>query len=190
MQEEEIDKVVVKTKQDYCQLIIPAKKDWAAIYFLGFGLSLLVIVLIGLTLFQFSSQSTKEQSSLMFFIMPIILTVLIAPAFVWHTKGKEIITINNGIMTIDRLGMFFEPKSYNLAFIKNLRADFDDDSYEENKWNSTAKLKITVSLGGTFLFDYRGEQIKFGDSVDKDDADIVIQRLKKSEIFSSANFSE
>ena len=51
------------------------------------------------------------------------------------------------------------------------------------------RLNILVELGGTFLFEYNGETIKFGDSVDKDDADLILKRLKDANVFSDRNFA-
>jgi hypothetical protein len=184
MQEEEIDRVIIKTDSNYCQVIIPAKRDWAVIYFSSAILAFALVVIIALSLSLLLSHSNKSTSDLIFFCAPFVFIILGTPVFVWNTIGKEIITIDKGIMTIDRAGMFFEAKSYNLVFIKNLR----DESYDENKWTTVGKLNVVVSLGGTFLFDYRGEQIKFGDSVDKDDADLVLKRLEELKLFTPSNF--
>lgn len=194
MQEAYIDRVIIKTDFNYCQLIIPSKKDFVTSFLTGvatifFGTG---IIFSSIYLLQ---HSNSDNFYLIWILGASIIWFFTIRVFLWNTIGKESITIDNGIMTIDRIWIFFfKPKIYELKSLKNLRTDFDDDSYEENKWNNSTlysggRLKLAIKLGGTFLFDYNGQTIKFGDSVDKDDADLVLQKLKETKLFSTANLS-
>ncbi len=194
MQEIYIDRIIIKTDFNYCQLIIPAKKDFAAAFFSGLG-SLLFstgIVVFSIDLF---SHSPKDTFTMLWLMGAFIGWTFLTRAFLWNTMGKEVITIDNGTIVINKFWIFFfKSKIYELKSVKNMRADFDDDSYEENKWNNSSlysggKLKLTIKLGGTFLFDYNGQTIKFGDSVDKDDADLVLQKLRETKLFSPKSLS-
>jgi hypothetical protein len=194
MQETYIDRVIIKADFDYCQLVIPTKKDFITSFFTG-----LAAVLFGAGIIFSSIYLLQQPKSDNFYLIWIfgasIIWFFTIRVFLWNTIGKEIITIDNGIMTIDKIWLFFfKLQTYNLTLVKNLRTDFEDDSYEENKWNNSSiysggRLKLTIKLGGTFLFDYDGQTIKFGDSVDKDDADLVLQKLKGTKLFSPANLS-
>ena|ERR1700761_2656285 len=189
MTEEEIDRVIIKCDLQFCQLIIPTKRDWTAIYLLGFGVFITSISLI--LIFLSSLNIIKSYGSLGYYVLlPIIFFILITRLFLWNTIGKEVITIDKGIMTIDRFWMFFfTPVTYNLSELKNLRTEFDDDSYEEHRWNWDGRFSDKIKLGGTFVFDYGLQTIKFGDSVDKEDADLILQRLKELKVFTKSNFA-
>lgn len=195
MQEILIDRVIIKTDFNYCQLVVPTKKDFAARFFSGLASTFFLAGIIGISISSFSQSSKINLDSFEIILLTgsIIAWLLIVRVFLWNIIGKETITIDDGLMTIDGSWMlFFKPKTYELKSVKNLRTDFDDDSYEVNKWNNslfynTGKLSISIKLGGTFLFDYNGETIKFGDSVDKDDADLILQTLIEMKVFSSTN---
>ena len=186
MQETNYDRVVVKTDPYFCQLIIPTKKDWMVIFMSGLGFVFLAFI-------SFIAGQPLHEKSL--YVIASIILLIDARVFLWNIIGKEVITIEDGLLTIDRFWiLFFTPKSYELKSIKNLRADFDDDSYEQNRWvtrfgMSAGRLSMQVKLGGTFLFDYNGLTIKFGDSVDKDNADLILQQLKETKIISSSNLT-
>lgn len=65
-----------------------------------------------------------------------------------------------------------------------------------NRWTNSnwitpgsGRLSLEINLGGTFLFDYEGKIIKFGDSVDKSDADLILEKLKEPKVFSQRNYT-
>jgi len=196
MQETYIDRVVIKTDFNYCQLVIPTKKDFAARFLSGLASLFFLAGIIAISAYSFSpKQSTgADNFTIVWIIGGTIVWALMTRVFLWNIIGREIITVDNGFMTIDRSWILLsKPQTYELKSVKNLRTDFDDDSYEENKWNNnslfynTGKLSILIKLGGTFLFDYNGQTIKFGDSVDKDDADLVLKKLMEMKVFLSVN---
>jgi len=193
MQGTYIDRVIIKNDFNYCQLIIPTKKDFAATFFSGLGS---LMFLVGIILFSTNlfSKSLKDTFTMLWLMGAFIGWISLTRVFLWNAIGKEVITIDNDIITIDRFWFFFfKPKIYDLRLVKNLRTDFDDNSYEESKWNnsilSSGKLNLGIRLGGTFSFDYNEETIKFGDSVDKDDADWVLEKIKEAKLLSHANLS-
>jgi hypothetical protein len=196
MQETYIDRIILKADFNYCQLIIPSKKDFAASFFSGlfvliFGAGI-IVSLVNL-IFHHSNDANFYS---IWTIGASVPWVFLLRVFLWNTIGKEVITIENGLVTINRPWLFFsKQKKYELQSVRNLRTDFDYDSYEERKWHNQlgigmGRLKLAIKLSGTFLFDYNGETIKFGDSLDKDDADLVLQKLKEIKIVSPSNLSQ
>jgi len=194
MQETNIDRIIIKTDFNYCQLVIPSKKDFAASFVSGAGI---LIFGIGIITFLFNlvfHHSSDSAFDLIWIFGASLAWFLLLRVFLWNTIGKEIITIENGLITLNWLWLFFsKQKTYELKSVKNLRTDFDYESYEQTKWSNswgagTGRLKLAIKLSGAFLFDYNGETVKFGDSVDKDDADLVLEKLKEAKVVSLSNF--
>jgi hypothetical protein len=132
--QEEIDRVIIKSEPDYCQLIIPTRKDRAAIYFSGFIIIFTSGIIIAGAIHLLFGNNKNDDSDFIIFCLPLVFILLSLPTFIWNAFGKEIITIKELSLVIERYGMFFEKKEYKLHSIKNLRSDFDN--YEDNKWTS------------------------------------------------------
>ncbi len=101
-------------------------------------------------------------------------------AIVWTFLGKEVITIENGILTIDRKNaLLIKTKSYDLTSVKNIRAT--EVQYGNNNLFNVNIHEVTMlNNTGTVHFDYGMKTIRFGIGLDEIEGDYLITELKKS----------
>lgn len=101
---------------------------------------------------------------------------------IWNLFGKEIITIGQGALNIDKKGaIFYKAKSYDLREVKNFRAE--EESYGYNRFGGRSDNSLfNLDKKGTIRFDYGMKTIKFGDGLDEAEANYLLQKLRDKKL--------
>jgi hypothetical protein len=173
------------------QIIIPVKRNWFVILFLGawlcgwfLGEIAAIAGLTGLLGGNFGG----------FFILFWLIAwtvggILALKTFIWNLKGKEIITIGQGSLTIDKKGsLLFKSKTYDLNEVKNLRVQ-DDHPGSSGLFGRSRNDLSTMNSSGTIRFDYGLKTIKFAEGIDEAEANFIVQKLKGWHLIREKNFS-
>jgi len=102
--------------------------------------------------------------------------------FLWSLIGKEVITVGQGAITVDKKNaLFYKAKTYDLHEAKNFRAEEEpgsNDLFGQNRSRTFFNLKNS----GTIRFDYGMETIKFADSIYEPEANFILQKLRSKKL--------
>ena len=96
--------------------------------------------------------------------------------FLWNLIGKEIITIGQSRLTIDKKGaLLFKAKTYDLTEVKNIRV-------KDDNWGFNSPFAGSRSGGGWLEASMRAETIRFdyGLRTSKEFGAATLTRLKQS----------
>ena len=164
-------------------ITIPAKKNWFIILFLG-------VWLCGWIFGETSAAGTftKGNQSGVDLFMIVWLTgwtiggLFVMRTIIWGLLGKEIITIGQGALTIDKKGaIFYRSKSYDLREAKNFRA-VEEPYFYNSFGNRRDSNPFNLDKSGTIKFDYGMQTIKFGDRLDEAEANYLLQKLRDKKL--------
>ncbi len=101
--------------------------------------------------------------------------LLVLYVFLWGAFGREIISIQRGILKIKRSIFGYGPsKDYQTTKVSNLRASGLFPSMMSWSFN----MSYWGVSGGTIAFDYDGKAQRFGIHVSEDDANQLVSHLK------------
>ncbi|MDR3695495.1 hypothetical protein [Mucilaginibacter sp.] len=96
----------------------------------------------------------------------------------WNFAGKEVITLTQGILTIDKKGALFKKiKSFHLNQAKNFRA-LEDPGINDGFSRSRQGSLLNPAGNGTIEFDYGMETVKFGDKLYQAEGNYILDRLR------------
>ena len=100
----------------------------------------------------------------------------------WMLAGKEIVTLSDGVLTIEKKGAIAKTNSYDLKEANNFRAVEENAVYGRNK--SFETYPWVVANHGTLKFDYGVETIQFGDWLSQTEGDYILERLQNKKLIS------
>ena len=173
------------------QIIIPAKKNWFVIIFLGAWLCAWCGGEIGVLSFVIKGVVFRHQPGVLFILVWLVAWsvggVFAFRFFLWSIKGKEIITVGQGTLMIDkRAALFFKPKTYDLNEVRSIRIQEDNSFYGSSgrRYGSYNAL----NAGGTIRFDYGLQTVKFAAGIDEAEAKYIIQQLKDRRLLTEKNW--
>jgi hypothetical protein len=173
------------------RITIPSRKNWFAIFFLGFwlfGWAIGEFAVLGfLAFFAFAlvfGKSTETSLSFAGFgglYMLVWLGVLtVGGGFVlynwlWQIAGKEVIDISStGITIANKIFSFSRPKEYNAQYIKELRVSQPINSM----WSPWGRTKQVWGTGqGIIAFDYGAKTVRFGSGFDEAEAKMILSEI-------------
>jgi len=170
------------------QIIIPAKKNWLLIIFLGgwlggwfLGETFAIVAVIGIL------RGNPASLFILFWLIAWTAGGLFAlRAFLWLLRGKEVITVEQGTLNICKKGaLFFNPKTYDLKEVKNIR--IQENVYGDGGWqrNNSGVL----GSGGTIKFEYGLRSVRFANDIDEAEAKFIIDKLKEKHFLTEQNFA-
>jgi len=110
---------------DYIEIIIPAKKNWLLILFLGFWIGgwLFGEITVNGTLVNIRSGSL-DFFTILWLCGWTLGGAVVIRTLIWSLFGKEIITVDRGTITIDKKGaIFYKAKTYELNEAKHFRSE-------------------------------------------------------------------
>lgn len=162
------------------EIVVPAIKNWFVIPFLCAWLG-------GWAIGLFSAgkmillPNTPTVALLFIFFWLIAWTfggVFFIFSLIWSLKGKEIITVGNGMLTIEKKGApFLKARSYDLREINNMGIKQDPlMAYRRMSIQSPYMKKGTIS------FDYGFKTVRFGEALDEAEARHIIELLKNKKL--------
>ena len=101
----------------------------------------------------------------------------------WIFAGKEIITVGDGVLTVEKKNSITKPVSYDLHAATNFRSveevvvnDRGRQFYNGYPWQ--------VALKGTVKFDYGVDTIQFGDMLTQAEGEYILERLRAKKLIS------
>jgi hypothetical protein len=164
------------------QIIIPTKKNWFIILFLGFWLC---------AWFAGEFFAGREVLGLngggpAYFVIIWLCGWTVGGFFAlrtfwWTLMGKEIISIGQGGLNIDKTGAFlYRAKAYDLREAKNFRAQ--EDYMAIGPFGTTPANIFNLDKKGTIRFDYGMQTIKFGDGLAEAEGNFIIQKLRDKKL--------
>ncbi len=173
------------------EIIIPAKRNWFLIIFLGAWLGGWTIgesFAIG-TLIGFSDYDLGFANLFMLFWLCgwTVAGFFVVKTLVWYLAGKEIITFGQGQFSIAKQGLLLsKPKIYDLKHVKKLRARKEETIYYgfEGVRNNLGAMSPS---NGTLQFDYGMKTVKFANDIDEAEAYFIIDKLKVKSLITEEN---
>lgn len=165
------------------QIIIPAKRNWFIIIFIGAWLCMwlagevFALAMIG--------GSVLGHSPAGFFIVFWVVAwtaggFMAFRFFLWSVAGKEIVTIGQGTMMIEKKGaLLAKPKTYDLKEVKNIRVQEDIPDYMGPFGGFPRSGFGKLYSGGTIRFDYGLQTVKFAGGIDEAEAKYILGRVKE-----------
>ena len=172
-------RAVIVENFDGIEIVVPAKKNSFLTVFLGVWLCAWIFgEFFGLRNVVTKSSMGSGLFSIVWICGWTIGGGMALRAYYWLIFGKEIITVGQGVLTIDKHGaLFCQPKTYDLKESKNFRA------YEEFEpagpfGNRNSKGLLNLGDSGTIKFDYGLETVKFADAMYEAEANLILKKLR------------
>jgi hypothetical protein len=171
---------------DGVEIIIPPKKNWFIIAFLSVWLSLMLFfgIFIGTAL----SGVQGGRFVINILVIPFLANLFFAAKrLYWNIAGKEIITISQGLLTINRKGDILKrTKSYELAKCRDFRAQEEEMPILHYNTRTAAMFRKKANPGTIkFEYDYI-DTIQFGDWLPQTDGNYILERLRSKKLISGA----
>jgi hypothetical protein len=167
---------------------IPSRKNWFIIIFLGVWLG-------GWVMGESFALGSLFLSDVPLFANGFILVWLTAwtiggffaiTIFFWQLVGKEVIAIDNQILTISKyIFHFHRGKNYDIKYINNLEINSQTMNY---MFGANYANNFFGMTGGSLKFDYGMKTIKFAGSIDEAEARMILENFKQNPNFSEKNF--
>ncbi len=167
---------------------IPSKKNWLVIIFMILWMGGWAM---GETFAIKTIFSSNVTQSVNFFILFWLIGWTIGGVFalliiLWQLIGKEIVRIEEGILTVERSIMGIgRKKKYKIEFIKNMdivpMSGFRIE--EENN-----RRNILGAQRGQIKFDYGMKTVKFASNIEEAEAKMIIEKLRQNYNFHNENF--
>ena len=149
--------------------------------FYGFflaGFALGTILFSALLINGFGDLQSDSSEFLFPLIVNIIFGIYFLNIFLWHSRGKEIIKIHKGLLTIGHKGKLFnKSKSYQISEIKNLQVQSGE--FRQNGLQFIKELLVTGNLG-LISFEHRGIIIRFMSNTEKEKANIIAAKISEN----------
>jgi hypothetical protein len=141
----------------------------------------IIVIIINATL---SNPNDSMPGAIVLLIVCFWAIVMIIPLriFLWNATGKELITVEPGVLTIDKKHLlFYKAKTYDLTEARNFRVQEDPiASIMPSGMTPFRMLRMTNS--GTIKFDYGMQTIKFGEGVDEAEANFILEKLRAKKL--------
>jgi hypothetical protein len=137
---------------------------------------LALVLAVGVTILwdYFTGRIPGGAFVLLWLLIWLALTVVLAAIWLWTGWGKEIVTVAGGALTVrrDLLGLG-KTKSYPAADMRNLRsAGFFGDP-----WGWSGYLRYWGLAGGNVAFEHAGTTHRFGLLVEEDEARQIVEKI-------------
>lgn len=173
------------------EIIIPAKKNWFAIIFLGAWLGGWAIGEIFATgaLISMIGEGIEFPVFFIFFWLCgwTVGGFLAIKTFIWNLIGKELISFAQGQLTIAKKGSLFSKSiTFEINNIKKIRAQEVEIPFGSRNGGRTSFGGLNGS-NGTIRFDYGLKTVKFADGIDEAEANFILEKLKIKKIISKEN---
>lgn len=172
------------------RIIIPSRKNWFTIFFLGFWLTgwavgeIMVLRIMATSIFGAVAGKAPNASAGLLGISGFLLFWLAGwtvgggfaiYTFLWQVAGKEVIEVNSGGITIaNKIFSFSRPKEYDAQYIKDLRVSQPANSM----WSPWGHAGQFWGRGqGIIAFDYGAKTNRFGSGLDEAEAKMIIAEI-------------
>jgi len=177
-------RAVINEYFDGVEITIPVKRNWLLVVFLPFWLAIWSGGFIFAIKMLFSSAAGGADLFVFFWLCLWTAGGLFAAAtWWWNVAGKEIITVAQGSLTIQKKGSIANTKTYDLNEAQNFRAEEDfSDVFSFGGRRRGPMLPWNVAAEGTIRFDYGMESVRFGDKLHKPEGEYILERLRSKKL--------
>lgn len=172
------------------QITIPAKRNWFIIVFLGAWLGGWLMGELFVSGFLIRGLTGSPAGFFVLFWLIAWTTggFFAFRFFLWNLTGREVITIGQGMLTIEKRGaLLVKPKTYDLSEVKDIRAQEDNSDYSAS-WGARRNGFGSFYAGGTLRFDYGLQTVKFAGGLDEAEAKYILEKLKERHLLTEKNY--
>ena len=133
--------------------------------------------MISIIIYGIITNPEKLDGEIIFILIMLFLAGLfVLKIFLWHLKGKEIVTINNCELIIKKTGTI-------LTFSSKYNIDYIDTICNTEKSTTPKWIKNLGLGGGQIEFIYLEDRKYFGQSLNVSDASKIIRKIKEKIAF-------
>ena len=157
-------------------LLIPPKRNWFIILFMGFWLCLWAAGEIMVPL-QFLKGEISGITAM--FVVGWLGAWTVGGTFaiylwLWNLMGRQTITMHGHTLTTRReIGGYGFNKAYDLSQVRDLRVS----ARGLNSWDYSASLEFLGLGGGLVAFDYGAKTYRLGAGLDEAEAKLVVKKI-------------
>jgi hypothetical protein len=163
-------------------ITIPSVKNWFLIVFIGFILSVWSLGILIAMISAIINGGIPAFAVLLMFCFWLAFMTIPLRVFLWTVMGKEIISFENDVLTIDKKWLlFYKAKSYDLNEAVNFRVQ-EDPLTGIMPFGMRPFGVFRMGNSGTIRFDYGFQTIKFADSLDEAEANYILETLKNKKL--------
>lgn len=169
----------VETTLDGTRVVIPARRNWFLVLFLGFWLCgwLLGEVTAATMLLSVFTSGSGEIPSVFLLVWLGGWTVgggFALFMWLWNLMGKEVIALERGELTVTRrVGPIGFPKRYDLAHVRNARVGPAPIRRSRRRYPGSSASGFNAAIA----FDYGARTFHFGTDLDEAEAHYLLDLL-------------
>jgi hypothetical protein len=172
---------------DGMEIVIPAKKNILIMAFMGFWLCGWLfgeVVVLGMLL------GGEALGGAAIFMLAWLGAWTVGglyamSIFWWMFRGREVITVTPGRLTIEKRGsLFFRTKTYDPNEIKKVRVQ---EALPYNVWGRYSDVGGFFNIG-IIRFDYGLKTVQMAGGIDEAEAHHIIEQLKSRRLLTDKNF--
>jgi hypothetical protein len=158
----------IQDDNDKLVFVIPRRANGLAVILTGLWILGYFIILLTVVYGQISDNRFIAELNVYIFLFALVWLMAIK-MFLWNVRGKEKITLDNGLLSIERLGTLLTiPKKYETNLIDRFAV------VENENWSIWT---IYGFSGGQISFDYWGRPKYFGQTITKKQAREIVDKL-------------
>ena len=163
------------------EIVIPAQRNLVVLVFLGIWLVGWVTGEVT-TLAELLKDGPRRSEGLMFLWLALwtVGGVFAAYMWLWMLVGKERILMGTSTLRLKRdvLGLG-TPRTYELFRIRNLRVA----TRPVGPRDTVVTPRLARLVGGLIAFQYEGQTVRFGASIDEGEAQMIVERMRQRHAF-------
>jgi len=178
------------TETNATRFIVPSRKNWFTIFFLGFWLTgwafgeIMVLGIMATSIFGAVAGKAPNATTGLLGVSGFLLFWLagwtvgggfVIYTFFWQVAGKEVIEVSaSGITIANKIFSFSRPKEFDSQYVKDLRVSQPADSM----WSPWGRAGQFWGRGqGIIAFDYGAKTYRFGSGLDEAEAKMILSEI-------------
>jgi len=169
-------RVIVTDGPGGLRLLIPAKRNWFIILFMGFWLCMWAV---GEIMVPIQFLKGEIPGITVMFVLAWLGAWTVGGAFaiylwLWNLMGRQIITIHGHTLTTRRdIGGYGFDREYDVSQVRDLRVS----AMKFNAWDYSASLQFFGLGGGLVAFDYGAKTYRLGAGLDEAEANLLVGKI-------------
>jgi hypothetical protein len=167
-------------------LLIPPKRNWFIILFMGFWLCLWAAgeIMVPIQFLKGEIPGITEVFVLAWLGVWTVGGAFAIYLWLWNLMGRQIITMHGDTLTARRdMGGYGFSKEYDLTHVRDLRVS----ARGSNAWDYSASLEFLGLGGGLVAFDYDAKTYRLGAGLDEAEAKLVVKKITDHYSFAKSN---
>ena len=170
-------RVKISDERGNLRIVIPAKRNWFLILFMGFWLCGWAVseVMIPQQFFK-----AGMPPSALLFVIAWLGAWTVGGGFsiyiwLWNVMGKEVVLLDGqSLITRREIGKYGRTKEFTLAQVRDLRRS----QSTFNPWDFSSGPEVWGLGGGRIAFDYGARTYRFGTGLDEAEAKQIVSAIQ------------